>query len=638
MPHRHEFGGYRQTFMGLILFLVVAGTALPAAAQDPIHWSVARTNNDILRAGELFEVELTAQMDPTWHLYALTQPLGGPEPLVITVPPGRTFSLAGEVSSWLPKSSHDPNFNIETQFFEERAVFTLPVETALFTKDGVHRLAITVGYQTCNDRLCLPPREEELTLDVVIGNPAVGSAAMSRAPIPVVPEPRSPAPVARVPDMASASAGSSTLLGYVSLAVVMGALSLLTPCVFPMVPITVSYFTTHAGRSRRDAVVQALFYGLGIILTFTAVGFTIAVGFGASGLNRFAADPWLNLGIMALFVVFALSLFGIYEMALPSRLVTFAARADSGARPLHRNDAHGAGVYTNLIHLHGSIPRRGVSWLRPRGTGNGQWLACWLSPLFSRLPFVVLALAPQLLSALPRSGMWLIAVKATMGMLELAAGMKFLSNADLVWGWGIFTRPVVIGSWIVVAAILAAYLGGFIPLGQARRLGRPGAARLLARSPAPFLRCGSRQACPGKRLGELESFLPPADIQGVADGELAWLLNDYETALAEAKEQDRPILVDFTGYTCTNCRWMEANMFPRPDVTRELARYVRVRLYTDGRGEIYRRFQQMEQEWFGTVALPYYAVLTSAGEPMVSFGGLTRDSTEYLRFLRKGLE
>ena len=637
MPHRHEFGGYRQAFMGLILFLVVTGTALPAAAQDPIHWSLARTNNDILRAGELFEVELTAQMDPTWHLYALTQPLGGPEPLVITIPPGRTFSLAGEVSSWLPKSSHDPNFNLETQFFEERAVFTLPVETALFTKDGVHRLAVTVGYQTCNDRLCLPPREEELALDVVLGNPAVGSAAMSRAPIPAVPESRPSAPVARVPDMAAASAGSSTLLGYVFLAVAMGALSLLTPCVFPMVPITVSYFTRHAGRSRRDAVVQALFYGLGIILTFTAVGFTIAVGFGASGLNRFAADPWLNLGIMALFVVFALGLFGIYEMALPSRLVTFAARADSG-----RGRYVGTmlmGLAFTLTSFTCTVPFLGTVFV-VASQGTWQWpLAGMLafSTVFA-FPFVVLALAPQLLSALPRSGMWLIAVKATMGMLELAAGMKFLSNADLVWGWGIFTRPVVIGSWIVVALILAAYLAGLIPLGRAQRLGRPGSARLLAIGTCVLLTLWLATGLFGKRLGELESFLPPADSHGVAGGELAWLLNDYETALAEAKQQDRPILVDFTGYTCTNCRWMEANMFPRPDVTRELARYVRVRLYTDGRGEIYRRFQQMEQEWFGTVALPYYAVLTPAGEPVVSFGGLTRDSTEYLRFLRKGLE
>ena len=119
---------------------------------------------------------------------------------------------------------------------------------------------------------------------------------------------------------------------------------------------------------------------------------------------------------------------------------------------------------------------------------------------------------------------------------------------------------------------------------------------------------------------------------------MTWLLNDYETALAEAKRQDRPVLVDFTGYTCTNCRWMEANMFPKTEVASALAGYVRLRLYTDGRGEIYRRFQQMEQRLFGTVALPFYAVLTPSGQPVVSFGGLTRDSNEYLRFLRRGLE
>jgi thiol:disulfide interchange protein DsbD len=122
------------------------------------------------------------------------------------------------------------------------------------------------------------------------------------------------------------------------------------------------------------------------------------------------------------------------------------------------------------------------------------------------------------------------------------------------------------------------------------------------------------------------------------NGELGWLTNDYEAALIEAKLQDRPILIDFTGYTCTNCRWMEANMFPRPEVTRELARYVRLKLYTDGRGEMYRRIQEMERQMFGTVALPYYAVLKPSGEPVVAFGGLTRDSNEYVAFLRKGLE
>jgi thiol:disulfide interchange protein DsbD len=143
----------------------------------------------------------------------------------------------------------------------------------------------------------------------------------------------------------------------------------------------------------------------------------------------------------------------------------------------------------------------------------------------------------------------------------------------------------------------------------------------------------------GKRLGELEAFLPPADLATVqAGGELPWIMNDYDAALVRAKSENRPILIDFTGYTCTNCRWMEANMFPRPEVARELARYIRVRLYTDGTGEIYQRYQQMEQRMFGTVALPYYAVITPNGKPVVVFGGLTRRPEEYVAFLRKGLE
>jgi len=626
--------GYWKAFIGLAMLLF--GTSLTAAAQDPIHWSIAHTAKDAIRAGQTFDVELTAEIDPTWHLYAVNQSPGGPVPLVIGVVAGRTFSLAGEIGSWLPRTALDPNFNLETLFYEERASFTVPIDVAPSVKDGPYRLGISVAYQTCNDRLCLPPREEELALNVYVGAPPIGISAVSGAVEPL-PKTDAAAPAARVPDMAAASTGASTLQGYLSLAVVMGALSLLTSCVFPMIPITVSYFTHRAGRSRREAVTQAIVYGLGIVLTFTAVGFTIAVGFGASGLNRFAADPWLNLGIMALFVVFALSLFGVYELALPSRLVTLAAKADAG-----RGRYVGTllmGLAFTLTSFTCTAPFLGALFV-VAAQGDWQWpLAGMLafSTVFA-IPFVVLALAPRLLSALPRSGIWLIAVKATMGLLELAAAMKFLSNADLVWGWGIFTRPVVIVSWIIVAAVLAAYLAGFVRLGPATRLHRPGFVRLAASVACVFLGVWLATGLSGRRLGELEAFLPPADLHAAAGAELAWFMNDYETALAEAKRQNRPILVDFTGYTCTNCRWMEANMFPKPDVTRELAGYVRLRLYTDGRGEIYRRYQRMEQELFGTVALPFYAVLTPAGQPVVSFGGLTRDSNEYLRFLRRGLE
>lgn len=619
------------------LAALVLGLPLMAAAQNPIHWTIAKTDKDAIHAGQTFDVELAAEIDPTWHLYAVNQPPGGPVPLVVAVAAGRTFSQAGEIGSWLPKTAVDPNFNLETLFYEERAAFTVPIDVAQSIKDGPYRLGITVTYQTCNDRLCLPPREEELALNLYVGTPPIGTPAVSAVPDDAAPGSNAALPVSRVPDMAASSTGANTLWGYLSLAVVMGALSLLTPCVFPMIPITVSYFTNQAGRNRRDAVTQALVYGLGIILTFTAVGFTIAVGFGASGLNRFAADPWLNLAIMALFVVFALSLFGAYELALPSRLVTLAAKADSG-----RSRYVGTllmGLAFTLTSFTCTVPFLGALFV-VAAQGDWQWpLAGMLafSTVFAT-PFVVLALAPRLLSALPRSGVWLISVKAIMGLLELAAAMKFLSNADLVWGWGIFTRPVVIVSWLVIAVVLAVYLAGLVRLGPAPRLGRPGFARLAATAVCVFLGVWLAMGLSGKRLGELEAFLPPADLHAATGAELTWLMNDYEGALAEAKRQDRPILVDFTGYTCTNCRWMEANMFPKAEVSRALAEYVRLRLYTDGRGEIYRRYQQMEQTLFGTVALPFYAVLTPAGQPVVSFGGLTRDSNEYLRFLRRGLE
>jgi len=436
---------------------------------------------------------------------------------------------------------------------------------------------------------------------------------------------------ARVPDLAASQA--STLGSYVALAALMGALSLLTPCVFPMVPITVSYFTNRPGRTRRDAVTEALVYGLGIVLTFTAVGFVLAIGFGASGLTRFAANPWLNIGVTALFVAFAMSLFGVWEIALPSGLVNAAARADAGKGRFVGTLL--MGLAFTLTSFTCTAPFLGTL-LVVAAQGDWQWpLAGMLafSSVFAA-PFVALALAPHWLKSLPRSGGWLIAVKAVMGMAELAAAMKFLSNVDLVWHWGIFTRNVVLASWIVIALMLVLYLAGLIPLGRAPRLPRPRGGRLLASAATLALAVWLGSGLAGRRLGELEAFLPPIDAVGaVARGEQHWLTN-YEEALAAAAKTNRPVLVNFSGYTCTNCRWMEANMFTRPEIASELSKFVLVELYTDGTDDMNRRYQQLEQDLFGTVALPYYAVLGPDGTPKVAFGGLTRSSDEYLNFLR----
>jgi thiol:disulfide interchange protein DsbD len=654
--------------------LCLAAGTTPAAGQDPVRWSMAREKPGSaarpLEPGGAFGVRIDAAIDAGWHVYATTQTGAGPMPLLFAIPRGGPFAIDGPIDEPFPAREFDPNFQIDTLFHRDRAAFRVPVRVANGTDPKSHRLKVVVSFQTCNDRLCLPPKDVDLILDVAVGAMNATGAAVPAADAPSrsirAPAPASSAapdvtvagrtiatapsttPRAPVRDLA-VSADATTFGAYLWLAAAMGALSLLTPCVFPMIPITISYFTgsiattghgagTATSRHGSDAVRQALLYGVGIVLTFTAVGFTLAAAFGAAGLNRFAADPWLNLGVTALFVAFALSLFGVYELALPARLLTLASRADQGggrfAGPLLMGLAFTLTSFTCTAPFLGTL-------LVVATQGRWQWPLAGMfafAAVFA-LPFVVLALAPRLVAALPKSGSWLIAVKAAMGMLELAAAMKFLSNADLVWGWGIFTREVVIASWIAIALVLVVYLAGLMTLGRAPRLGRPHWARAGVTAAAAAFAIWLATGLLGRRLGELEAFLPPADLAAIApDGELPWIVNDYDAALADAARQQRPLLIDFTGYTCTNCRWMEANMFPRPDVVRELARYSRVRLYTDGRGEPHRTFQQMEQTMFGTVALPYYAVLAPDGTPVVAFGGLTRDPSAFIAFLRTGIQ
>jgi thiol:disulfide interchange protein DsbD len=265
------------------------------------------------------------------------------------------------------------------------------------------------------------------------------------------------------------------------------------------------------------------------------------------------------------------------------------------------------------------------------------------STVFS-LPFFILALAPQLISRLPRSGEWLNSVKVMMGLMEVAAATKFLSNVDLVWHWGIFTREVVLAVWVAVSLLMAFYLLSKLSLTHNSTVKRAGAIRLTSAFVCLAVSLYLLTGLFGRRLGEIESFLPPmmegqmttgSNIEDeTSTGEPAWIMNDYEGALARAGREDKLVLIDFTGYTCTNCRWMEANMFPQTEVKRELKKFVRVRLYTDGAGKIYEQQQQLQEQKFGTVALPFYAIVNANGKPIASFPGLTRNPTEFVSFLQ----
>ena len=621
----------------MLVPLLLATTV--ASAQTPVTWSLAPIAAPIA-PGDTAKAQLTAQIDPGWYIYALTQAPGGPYALEIVIPKNEPFAIAGRIDAPAPRRKFDENFKIETDTHDESATFVVPVRLAPDASGVSHTLRLAVTFQACNDRLCLPPREQVLTARVP-STRATSSPPPAPAPDPVIAPGVAGVPgVPGVPDLAMSSR-TNTFSAYLGLAIAMGAVSLLTPCVFPMIPITVSYFTrkeTGAPRRRREALTQAAIYGAGIVLTFTLVGLALAAVFGAAGLNRFAANPWVNLAIAGLFIVFALSLFGVYELAVPSRLLTAASRWESG-RGRHAGTLL-MGLAFTLTSFTCTAPFVGTL-LVVAAQGDWQWpLAGMLAyaTVFA-LPFVALALAPRWLSSLPRSGVWLIAVKAVMGLLELAAAMKFLSNVDLVWGWNLLTREVVLVIWMAIAMWLTAYLSGIAGVGRVPRLGRPGVRRAVAAVASAVMVVWLASGLGGRRLGELEAFLPPADLAATTPGgELPWIVNDLDAARAAVAATGRPMLIDFTGYTCTNCRWMEANMFPRPEVARELSRFVRVRLYTDGRGEMYRQFQNMQESLFGTVALPYYAVIAPRGQPLVGFGGLTRSSDEFVAFLRRGLE
>ena len=423
--------------------------------------------------------------------------------------------------------------------------------------------------------------------------------------------------------------------GFLWLAASTGLLSLLTPCVFPMVPVTIAYFST-TDRDRSRGLRRALLFALGIVATFTILGLALAAFFGAAGLNRFAADPWVNVVLATLFLLFAANLFGWLDIRIPWRLTSAADRAVREAAPGSSLGALVMGATFTLTSVTCTAPFVGTLLVL---ASQGSWttpIAGMLvySSAFA-LPFFLLAAAPGLVSHLPRAGEWMRTLRVLIGLLEVGAAIKFVSNADLVLRWGIFTRDLVLIGWSALAVAGAVYLGRNLPNELRRREIRRLrlAPIMMALLVAAWLASGIR----GRTLPQVEAFLPPAVPSALAARADApvWLLNDYSGAQAAARSSGKLVFVDFTGYTCTNCRWMEANIFGRPDVSAELGQFVLSRLYTDGDGDLYERQQSFQETTFGTVALPLYAVLDADGKVRATFSGLTRNPAEFIAFLRR---
>jgi len=633
-------GKFLYFIFSAILFLPIL-----SLAQNPVSWSLeSDAKGKSLKSGEKISAKLKAVIEGNWHLYAVEQPSGGPFPTKITVAENLPFEIDGRTSSPEAITKFDQNFGIDTKFFAEKAEFNIPLKTNADAKGD--DLAINVRYQVCDDKTCLPPKTVKVSFSGFedVKKSSAVSSQQSETNTQTATNNEQPAANNSLnsPNIINSQ---TSIWSFIWLALTLGALSLLTPCVFPMIPITVSYFTNHSSGSRAKAVKLATVYSVGIIATFTILGMLLAIFVGAAGINLFAANPWVNVIITAIFLFFAFNLFGAYEINIPTSVLT---KLDGLTRS---KEGEGSGIIGALL-MGLTFTLTSFTCTSPFvGTilvsaANGDWQLPLVGMLaFSTvfaLPFFVLALLPQYLTNLPRAGGWMNSVKVSMGFLEVAAAMKFISNVDLIWNWGIFTRSFVLSIWIALGIVLAIYLLGKFQLFHDTKPERIGAVRLLSAVLSLAISFYLLTGLFGAKLGELESFLPP-DLTdssakffgGKSEEKLIWVENDLEKAIAQARSENKKVFIDFTGYTCTNCRWMEANVFPKKEVEAEMSKYVLARLYTDGDGEVFERQQQYQEKNFQTVALPFYAILDGDGKTVSTFPGLTRNTQEFIDFLQK---
>ena len=420
-----------------------------------------------------------------------------------------------------------------------------------------------------------------------------------------------------------------------------GLIALLTPCVFPMIPVTVSFFT----KREKHHLAGAITYCIGIISTFAIVGVGAAAVFGAAGVAKFATNPIVNLVLAGVFILLALNLFGVFEfrIPLPDKLANASRSKTSSLVPPYL-----MGVAFSLTSFTCTAPIAGALLVM---SAEGKSLAYPMAGMTAfgvafALPFFFLAVFPKMLSSVPKSGQWLGSVKPALAFIELAAAVKFISNADLSWTLGILTRPVFLAIWAVIALALGLYLLG-VPKAIAKTgWGRRGLA-LASFGLTVYMLLGLQ----GGALGALQAFLPPAEYPTRSTGvkpanqpaipttgmDGKTFLAEYKDAVDVAKKTHKNVFVDFTGVTCVNCRWMEDNVFVLAPVKDELGKLVMVQLYTDRTTPSDQANQKLEQQLGGTIALPEYVIVSPEGKVVATYEGRSPNSQEFVDFLKKGL-
>lgn len=582
-----------------------------AQFSDPAQFTV---NIDDVNQGEVAIIDVNAELDFTWRIYAVYDVPEGPSSTKFIIE-SDIVNKSGKVIEPEPIEKFDEGFGNITKYHEGTPQFSIPLELKDDLPNGTYNVDVIIDYQVCNNSLCYPPNQitKTATFDIKSG-PIRSDFIFENFDF----------------DKDSILAiADNNISSFLVLAMSMGFLALLTPCVFPMIPITISFFMHRSENTNSSPVKSATVYMLGIVLTFTFLGMMLAILLGASGANQLAANPIVNMFIAFLFIYFAMSLFGFYEIEIPESLRRLSLQKENSKG--YVGILFMALTFT-LTSFTCTVQFMGLILV---AASQGEWFWPIIGMLIFSLafasPFFFLALFPHYLTKLPQSGGWLNSVKVVMGFLELAAAFKFISNTDLVWNWNIFTYEVVLYLWALIMLLTGLYIFGLIKFKNDSPVTFSIQRSLFALA---FIFFGTYLAAGNHGYdinGNIKSYLPPKKYQS----NLVWN-NNLDDAFIIAAEQNKNIFIDFTGVTCTNCRWMETNIFSINSVEELMSEYVLVSLYTDA-GEGYLEKREYQINRFETAALPYYVILDSNDKVLSEFPGLTRNVEEFKDFLKTGL-
>jgi thiol:disulfide interchange protein DsbD len=615
-----------------LLLLVLAFQLSSVFGQKQyVSWTFSQKK---ISADEI-ELSFKAKIEPTWHLYSQIETPDGPLPTYFEFEKSKDFKLIGKVIEPKPIEHAEPVFdNLVVRFFENTAVFKQKIKVLTnkpFTVKGF------IDGMACNESQCQkfsPPVDFSFKLEVTELIAGVTEATTTETVTPDTTQQTTAndntltAVKNHTNDVVISAAPEkkerATYLGLFIAGFIGGLLALLTPCVFPMIPMTVSFFTKQS-KTKAAGIRNALIYAISIIVIYIVLGLGVTLIFGADAMNNLATNVWFNLAFFVLLVVFAISFLGAFEITLPSGFVNkMDAKSDKGGL---------IGIFfmaftLGLVSFSCTGPIIGTLLVEAASTGAlaGPFFGMFGFSLALALPFGLFAAFPGWLNSLPKSGGWLNSVKVVLGFLELALAMKFLSNADLVVQAGILTREIFIVLWIVIFALLGGYLMGWFKLSHDSEMkyvsvprlmmaifafaftiylipGLWGAPlKLISGFPPPDFYSESPEGFGGRKAETVSANAVHTDLPEHAhrgpNGIPAF--DDYYLALEYAKKVNKPILVDFTGWACVNCRKMEGQVWSDSDVKRKLSEdFVLVSLYVDDKKKLPTELQT-EVTWSGS--------------------------------------